>query len=74
MMQRIMRGAVILASVGSIGMTAVPGQAVEWPDRWMAILEESRERLEAGQSDAARPDLSRLLRDGDTCSDEQRAR
>ena len=56
-------GVVALMSCISAGVAALPRQAAEWPERWSAILKESRDRLTSGESQSARRMLSRLLKE-----------
>jgi hypothetical protein len=62
-MRMLLRVIAVLMTVSSMGAAASPGQSVDWPERWDAVLKESQGRLEAGESKAARHMLSRLLSD-----------
>ena len=59
----LLRVFVILLAVSSMGTAASPRQSIDGPAQWDAILNESRGRLEAGESKPARRMLSRLLSD-----------
>ena len=50
----LLRVFVILLAVSSMGTAASPRQSIDGPAQWDAILNESRGRLEAGESKPAR--------------------